>query len=76
LGGQLRVVLIVSLALVAALTVGLSALVTSRLINDYLASAENERVARDLELADAFYRLKQEEVAAISYRLVPRPLGG
>ena len=73
LGGQLRVVLIVSLALVAALTVGLSALVTSRLINDYLASAENERVARDLELADAFYRLKQEEVAAISYRLVLDP---
>jgi len=73
LGGRLRVVLIVAFALVAALTVGLFAVVTSRLINDYLATTEDERVARDMGLAHAFYRLKQEEVAAISYRLVLDP---
>ncbi len=70
LGGRLRVVLTVAFALVAALTVGLNALVISRVLNDYLSAAEAERVARDMKLAEAFYQLKLEEVAAISHRLV------
>lgn len=73
LGGRLQVVLIASFALVAALTVGLSTVVISRVINDYLAAAEDERVARDMDLADAFYQLKLDEVAAIGYRLVRDP---
>jgi two-component system, NtrC family, sensor kinase len=70
LGGRLQLVLIASFALVAALTVSLGTLVTSRLINDYLVQAETERVARDMNLAQAFYQLKLNEVAAISHRLV------
>src|SRR3990172_1506045 len=66
----LQLVLIACFALVAALTIGVGTLVTSRLINDYLADAEAERVARDMNLAAAFYQLKLDEIAAISHRLV------
>lgn len=70
LGGRLQIVLIASFSLVATLAVGLGTLVISQVINEYLADAKDERVARDMDLARAFYQLKQEEVAAISYRLV------
>jgi len=73
LGGRLRVVLIVVFSLVAALTVGLNTLVTSRVINDYLETAEADRVARDMNLAETFYRIKLDEIAAISHRLVLDP---
>ena len=69
-GGQLRVVLIVSFSLVAAFTVGLGAVTISRVIQNYLKSAEAARVDRDMELANAFYKLKLDETAAISHRLV------
>ena len=73
-GGRLQIVLIVGFSLVAALTVGLGAAAISRVISDYLSVAENERVARDMDLAEAFYSLKMDEVAAISNRLVLDPL--
>jgi HAMP domain-containing protein len=73
LGGRLRLVLVASLCLVAALTVGLNTLATSRVIGDYLTAAEDERVARDMDLARAFYQLKLDEIAAISHRLVLDP---
>lgn len=69
LGGRLRTTLIISFALVAVLTVGLNAIAVSRVINDYLSSAEAERVARDMKLAETLYQLKLDEVAAISHRL-------
>jgi len=73
LGGRLQIVLVACFSLVAALTVGLNAVVVSRVIQDYLADAENDLVARDMNLADAFYQLKLDEVAAISRRLVLDP---
>jgi len=69
LGGRLLVVLVASFSLVAALTVGLNALVVSEVIRDYLETSEADLVARDMDLAQAFYQLKLEEVGAISYRL-------
>jgi len=69
LGGRLLLVLIVSFSLVATLTVGVFALATSRVIGNYLAAAENKRVARDMDLADAFYQSKLNEIAAITHRL-------
>ena len=69
-GGRLQIVLIASFSVIAVLTVGMNALVSSRVINDYLAEAENDRIARDMDLAQAFYQLKQDEIAAISHRLV------
>jgi two-component system NtrC family sensor kinase len=71
--GRLQAVLIASFSLVAALTVGVGTLVTSRVINNYLTAAEDERVSRDMDLAKAFYQLKLDEVAAISHRLVLDP---
>ena len=73
LGGRLRKVLIASFCLVAGLTVGLNALVTSRVIQEYLTSAESNLVARDMDLAKAFYQLKLDEVSAISHRLALDP---
>ncbi|MGB6420340.1 MAG: hypothetical protein WBF05_00735, partial [Anaerolineales bacterium] len=72
-GGRLRLVLITSFSIVAALTVGLSAVIISQVIGDYLKAAEVERVDRDMDLANAFYQLKLDEIAAISHRLVLDP---
>jgi len=69
-GGRLSLVLVVSFAFVAALTVGVGTWATARVIGDYLSRAEDDRVARDMDLAEAFYDLKLDEVAAISHRLV------
>ena len=73
LGGRLRKVLIASFCLVAGLTVGLNALVTSLVIQEYLTTAESNLVARDMGLAKAFYQLKLDEVSAISHRLALDP---
>ncbi len=73
LGGRLQIVLVAAFSLVAALTVGLNALVVQGVIQDYLAAAQDERVARDMDLALAFYQIKQEEITAISYRLAQDP---
>ena len=73
LGGQLQPVLIACFSLVAALTVGLSTVVTLRVITDYLDEAMNNRVARDMELADAFYQLKLDEIEAVAERMVRDP---
>ncbi len=72
-GGRLQVVLVASFSLVAALTVGLNVLAVSQVIRDYLETAEANQVARDMNLANAFYELKLDEVAAISYRLALDP---
>jgi len=72
-GGRLQIVLIASFSLVAALTVGLNAIVVSQLTEDYLTEAKNESVARNMDLAEAFYQLKLEEIQAIGYRMVRDP---
>jgi len=66
----LQVVLIVFSSLVAALTVALNTIVIARVAQDYLADAEADVV---INLAEAFYQLKQDEIAVISYRLVLDP---
>jgi two-component system, NtrC family, sensor kinase len=72
-GGRLIYVLTGSFMLVAALTVGLNAIVVSQVITDYLETTEAKQVARDMNLAKAFYQLKLDEVGAISYRLALDP---
>jgi len=73
LGGRLQIVLVASLSLVAALTVGLNALVVSQVIRDYLETAQDNRVARDMDLAEAFYQLKLDEITAVGQRMVRDP---
>jgi two-component system NtrC family sensor kinase len=73
LGGRLQIVLIACFSLVAALTVGLNTIVVSQVIEDYLAGAKDEGVARDMDLAKAFYQLKLDEIAAVGHRMVQDP---
>jgi len=73
LGGRLQIVLVAAFSLVAALTVGLNALVVSQVIQDYLETAEDNQVARDMDLAEAFYQLRLDEIRAIAQRMARDP---
>ena len=75
-GGQLRTLLIISFSLIASITVGVGTVATSRTITDYLASAADERVARDMDLARSFYDTRMERVARVSQRLALSPTLG
>ena len=76
MGGRFQVLLATLFSLVAALTVGLSAMATSRLVNEYLANAEADLVARDMDLAGAFYEAKLDEIVTIGKWLVNNVCGG
>jgi two-component system, NtrC family, sensor kinase len=65
-GGRLLFVLIASFALIAVLAVGLNAVVTSRLISQYLLNAQTDRLNRDLDLANGFYQQKLNDVMSLS----------
>jgi two-component system NtrC family sensor kinase len=67
--GRLRSVLMVSFSMIAAITIGIAAVATSKAITDYLATAADQRVARDMDLALAFYNLRQERIERVSQRL-------
>src|SRR4030066_1100136 len=69
-----QLVLVISFSLVAALAIAIGAWTISRTIIDYLSSAMNERVARDMQLAQAFYNLTLHEIEGITGRLVTDPL--
>jgi two-component system NtrC family sensor kinase len=66
LGGKLLYVLIASFVLIAILAVGLNAVVTSRLISQYLLNAQTDRLNRDLDLANGFYKQKLNDVMSVS----------
>lgn len=70
LGGRLQLILIASFTLMTAFTVIFGSAITSAVISQYLADAEAKRVARDMDLATAFYNLNLDEMAAISHRLI------
>ncbi len=67
--GRLQHLLILSFSLIAALSLSLNTLVIARILREYLAQAEMDRVSRDMDLAKEFYRLKLDEIAGISHRL-------
>ncbi len=66
---RLQTTLVILFSLIALVTVGATALVTSKLIGDYLAEAQDKRVSRDMQLAEAFYDLKLEKIGAMAQRL-------
>src|SRR5690242_8900424 len=72
-GRRLQSVLVTSFIFVAILTAALNTLVISRVINDYLSSAQNERVGRDMDLANGLYQEKLNEVAGIGERTARDP---
>ncbi len=68
LGGHLQRVLIFSLVLVAFLTAILNTIAISRVIDNYLSSAQSDRVERDMEISNGIYQQKLDEVVGLSER--------
>jgi two-component system NtrC family sensor kinase len=66
---RLQSTLVILFSLVALVTVGASGLVTSKVISDYLAEAQENRVSRDMQLAEAFYEIKLDKISATARRL-------
>jgi len=69
LGFRLQTTLVILFSLIALVTVGATALVTSKLIGDYLSGAQDRRVSRDMQLAEAFYEIKLEKMSSAARRL-------
>ena len=69
LGSRLQTTLVILFSLIALVTVGATALVTSKLISDYLSDAQDRRVSRDMQLAEAFYEIKLEKISTTARRL-------
>ena len=64
-----QLMLVISFSLVAALSITIGAWSISQTIKDYLTNTMNERVARDMQLAQAFYHLKLREIEGITVRI-------
>lgn len=69
-----QLILVISFSMVAAITIGIGTWVISRTITEYLGNAMNERVARDMKLAQTFYEITLREVEGITTRLSTNPL--
>jgi two-component system NtrC family sensor kinase len=69
--GNLRLqhILIAGFALTAALAIVLGAPITYSVINNYLEDAQDARVGRDMDLANAFYNNKLNDIASTAGRL-------
>jgi two-component system NtrC family sensor kinase len=66
---RLQNILIIGFVATTAITVVVGALLTYGLINSYLTEAQDARVGRDMELADAFYNGKLGDVSAMAGRI-------
>jgi two-component system NtrC family sensor kinase len=62
-------ILIVGFAFTAAITIVFGSVMTYRVINSYLEEAQDARVGRDMELAEAFYNNKQNDISSTTARL-------
>lgn len=69
-----QLVLVISFSLISAISVAIGVWAISRTISDYLTVSMNERVARDMQLAWAFYDLKLREFESATTRLSNDPL--
>ena len=68
-GVRLQHILIVGFVLIAAITIAVGAPITHSLINNYLEEAQDDRVGRDMDLANAFYNNKLEDITATARRI-------
>jgi two-component system NtrC family sensor kinase len=68
-GWRLQSLLVISFVLTAAITIAVATLVTYSLINNYLEGAQQDRVGRDMDLANAFYNNKLSDISGTSRRL-------
>ena len=68
-GWRLRYVLVIGFVLTSAITITVYTPIIYGVINTYLQGAEDERVGRDMDLANAFYDLKLKDMASTAGRL-------
>ncbi len=66
---RLQNILVLSFALVTAITIAVGTPINYILINNYLEDAEDKRVGRDMDLAKAFYDLKLRDISAAAGRI-------
>lgn len=64
-----QLILTVSFSLVAAFAIAIGTWAISQAVSDYLEQAMNDRVARDMRLAQSFYDTALREVAGTTRRL-------
>lgn len=72
--GPFQAPLVFAFTAVAAITIGIGALVISNTINSYLSTAMDERVARDIGLAEEYYNQRLLEVDRTAARLSVNPI--
>lgn len=66
---KLQYILVLGFMLTAAITIGTSTWMTYTVINRYLKEAQDARVGRDMNLAEAFYDLKLNDIRSMAGRL-------
>jgi hypothetical protein len=66
---RLHYILILAFVLTATVTIGIGSLMTNRVIKNYLAEAQDARVGRDMDLAEAFYNIKLHDISSTTSRL-------
>jgi two-component system NtrC family sensor kinase len=71
--GPFQAPLVFAFTAVAAITIGVGAWVISATINSYLVTEMNERVARDIRLAETFYDQLLLEISQVADRLSTSP---
>lgn len=72
--GPFQAALVFSFTLVAAITIGVGTWVISNTINGYLSEVMNERVSRDIHLADTLYEIRLSELSSIARQLSLSPI--
>ena len=70
---RLQNVLLISFALIAIVTFVVQIWTTSAIVNNYTERAQNERVARDMNLAIAFYERSLIQLRGAATRLADEP---
>jgi two-component system NtrC family sensor kinase len=66
---RLQSILILSFALTAGITIVLGSAINDGLIRNYLGTAQDARVDRDMDLADAFYKSKLYDIVGNTGRM-------
>ncbi len=66
---RLQWVLIIGFALTTAITIAVGTPITYGVIRRYLDNAQDQRVGRDMDLAEAFYNAKGSDLTTSSHRL-------
>ncbi|MGD2040053.1 MAG: cache domain-containing protein [Anaerolineae bacterium] len=66
---RLQYVLVIGFVITTAVTIIVGTLMTYRVINNYLESAADARVGRDMDLANAFYNTKMHDISSMASRI-------